>query len=67
MPNQSEMPEKSESGAKTKAFLTGAILAASALIGGFAIVVWNRKALARLRQPPEPAKTPSAEPDGSEE
>jgi hypothetical protein len=65
MQNQSETPEKSESGARAKAFLTGAIVAASALIGGFAIVVWNRKALSRLRQPPDPAKTPPAEADDS--
>ncbi len=67
MQNQPQAAEKPKSDAKVKAFFTGAIIAASALIGGFAIVVWNRKALSRLRQPPDPAKPPSAEPDDSEE
>jgi hypothetical protein len=59
MPNQSQTPEPPESGAKLKAFFTGAIIAASALAGGLAVVLWNRKALSRLRQPPDAAKEPA--------
>ena len=47
-----------------KAFLTGAILGASALVGGLAVVLWNRKALAGLRQHPERESKPSIEADG---
>jgi LPXTG-motif cell wall-anchored protein len=58
MQNQQQPPERPETGEKTKAFFTGAIVAASALIGGLAVVLWNRKALARLRQHPEPGAGP---------
>lgn len=63
MPNQSQTPESPESGAKVKAFMTGAIIAASALAGGLAVVLWNRKALARLRQHPEAGKKLSPGPE----
>jgi len=49
-----------------KAFVTGAIIAASALVGGLAVVFWNRKALSGLRQHPE-AEQPSAGADEIEE
>jgi hypothetical protein len=52
-------------GTKLKAFLTGAIVAASALAGGLAVVLWNRTALSRLRQS-KPAQ-PSYEADADEE
>jgi hypothetical protein len=65
MPNQSQTPEPPESGAKVKAFMTGAIIAASALVGGLAVVLWNRKALSGLRQHPEAGKNPS--PDASDD
>ena len=33
------------------ALKTGALIAGSAFLGGLAVVFWNRKSLARLRQP----------------
>jgi len=64
--SSSENPEPAPpKGAKLKAFLTGAIVAASALIGGLAVVLWNRKALSGLRQPKPPQ--PSSQPDADEE
>jgi hypothetical protein len=44
MPNQPHDPETPSSGTKVKAFLTGMIVAGSALVGGLAVVLWNRKA-----------------------
>jgi hypothetical protein len=67
MADQSQTAEKPGSGARRKAFLTGAILAASALVGGLAVVLWNRTALLRLRQHREPDKKPAAEADENEE
>ncbi len=66
MPNQSETPKPPESGAKVKAFMTGAIIAASALVGGFAVVLWNRKALSGLRQHSDPGKKPASEANDDE-
>ena len=67
MPNQPQTAEKPESGATLKAFLTGAIIAASALVGGLAVVLWNRKALSGLHQHSNPDQKPSTEPDVEEE
>jgi hypothetical protein len=64
--NQPQTAEKPKSGATLKAFVTGAIIAGSALVGGLAVVLWNRKALSGLRQPPEPGKKPSAGADENE-
>jgi len=33
---------------------TGLLIAGSALLGGLAVVLWNRSSLSRLRQPLEP-------------
>jgi hypothetical protein len=67
MHNKEESVEKSGHSPKLKAFLTGAILAASAVVGGFALVIWNRKALSGLRQHPEPEKEPPSQADSHEE
>jgi hypothetical protein len=68
MPNEPENPEPHpESGTKVKAFLTGMIVAASALVGGLAVVLWNRKTLSGLRQQADSRKGPSKEPDDEEE
>ncbi len=41
---------------------TGLLIAGSALFGGLAVALWDRKSLARLRQPsPLPPIPPSAE------
>jgi hypothetical protein len=42
---------------------TGLLVAGSALLGGFAVALWHRKSLAKLRQP-SPAPV---EPDADEE
>jgi hypothetical protein len=67
MPNQPETPDPPQSGAKLKAFLTGAIVASSALVGGLAVVLWNRKALSGLRQHSASAKNPPPSADEEEE
>jgi hypothetical protein len=67
MPNQSQDPDPSQPGAKLNAFLTGVIIAGSALVGGLAVVLWNRKTLSGLRQPAEPGKKPSSQTDNEEE
>ena len=50
MPTQPQDPDQPQSGTKLKAFITGMIVAASALVGGLAVVLWNRKALSGLHQ-----------------
>ncbi|HEX4004851.1 MAG TPA: hypothetical protein VHX60_01625 [Acidobacteriaceae bacterium] len=37
---------------------TGFLIAGSALLGGLAVAFWNRKSLAKLRQPVTPPATP---------
>jgi hypothetical protein len=63
MPNQPHDPETTASGTKLKAFLTGMIVAGSALVGGLAVVLWNRKTLSGLRQHAESGKKTSSPPD----
>jgi hypothetical protein len=67
MQNQSQDPDQPQSGTKFKAFLTGMAIAGSAVVGGLAVMLWNRQALSGLRQQHEPAKTPSTEPDDDSE
>jgi hypothetical protein len=64
---QPQNPAQPQAGKKLKAFLTGAIIAGSALVGGFTVVLWNRKALSRLRQHAEPGDRASTQPDEEEE
>lgn len=52
---------------KLKAFLTGMILAGSALVGGLAVVLWHRKTLSGLRQPAGAGKKLPASEDAHEE
>jgi hypothetical protein len=61
MQNQQETPSQPKSDTKFKAFVTGAIIAGSALVGGLAVVLWNRQTLSGLRQHHEPRKKPSAQ------
>lgn len=42
---------------------TGLLVAGSALLGGLAVVFWNRKSLASLRQPQDPQEPLPASPD----
>ena len=46
---------------------TGVLIAGSALFGGLAVALWNRRALARLRQLPESAEETAVRADGEEE
>ena len=41
--------------------MTGMIIAGSALVGGLAVVLWNRKTLSGLRQNPAPSPPPDDE------
>lgn len=67
MPGPSQPPNPPPSGAKLKAFVTGMILAGSALAGGLAVVLWHRKILSGLRQPVEAGKKPPASEDAQKE
>jgi hypothetical protein len=67
MPTQPQNPDPPQSGARLKAFLTGMIVAASALIGGLAVVVWNRKTLSGLHQADPRKKSSSSEADADED
>jgi hypothetical protein len=67
MPTQPPNSDQPQSGKRLRAFLTGAIVAGSALLGGLAVVLWNRKALSGLRHPAEPREKPSNPSDDEEE
>ncbi|MGC2640009.1 MAG: hypothetical protein WA294_22720 [Acidobacteriaceae bacterium] len=43
------------------------LIAGSALVGGLAVVFWNRKSLATLRQPEAETSKPSTEQDDDTE
>jgi len=43
------------------------LVAGSALLGGLAVVLWNRKTLASLRQPAAESNRPPAIPDEESE
>lgn len=45
---------------------TALLIAGSALFGGLAVVLWNRKALTGLRQTPAPQEKPSSLADDEE-
>jgi len=62
-PNAPQNPPKPQAGSGIRAFLTGAIIAGSALLGGMAVVLWNRKSLSRLRQPIQTLPKPSSSKD----
>jgi len=46
-----------------QALRTGLLIAGSALLGGLAVVLWNRSSLSTLRQPVEPGPLPPTFPD----
>jgi len=46
---------------------TGLLIAASALFGGLAVVLWNRSSLSRLRQPVDPGAHASAAKNAEDE
>ena len=48
-------------------FRTVWLVAGSALLGGLAVVLWNRKTLANLRQPAAESNRPPAIPDEESE
>jgi hypothetical protein len=52
---------------RLQAIRTGLLIAGSALLGGLAVVLWNRSSLSRLRQPVETASRPSLYPDEDED
>lgn len=49
------------------ALKTGAIIAGSAFLGGLAVVFWNRKSLARLRQSTDDSSQTSVHEDADTE
>jgi hypothetical protein len=46
---------------------TGLLVVSSALFGGLAVALWERKSLEKLRQPNEAPKKPSSSEDGNSE
>ncbi len=65
MPTPEIQPE-SPPGNRLRVLRTGLLIAGSALFGGLAVAFWNRKSLARLRQPVEVPERPPAEPDAED-
>jgi hypothetical protein len=52
---------------RLQALKTGLLIAGSALMGGLAVVLWNRSSLSRLREPMEVVQPPHASPDEDNE
>jgi hypothetical protein len=52
---------------RLQALKTGLLIAGSALLGGLAVVLWNRSSLSRLREPAEAVQPPDASPDEEDE
>ncbi len=61
---QQSTPQPPKSAAKLKALITGMIVAASALVGGLAVVLWNRKALSGLHS--QSGRKPATKADDDE-
>lgn len=58
-----ESTPESPSQPRLHALQTGLLIAGSALLGGLAVVLWNRSSLSRLRQAAETASRPPVSPD----
>ncbi|HUB18780.1 MAG TPA: hypothetical protein VL990_09110 [Acidobacteriaceae bacterium] len=56
-----QQPQRTSPNPGLRAFVTGMIIAGSALVGGLAVVLWNRKTLSGLRQNPAPSPPPDDE------
>lgn len=67
MSSNSESEPKPTAPDRLQALRTGLLIAGSALLGGLAVVLWNRSSLSRLRQPMEAVASPVASPDEEEE
>ena len=52
---------------RLQALRTGLLIAGSALLGGLAVVLWNRSSLSRLRQPTETDSQLPDPPDGEDD
>jgi hypothetical protein len=70
MTSQSAEPETQNEPAKRpgiRTLKTGLLVAGSVLLGGLTVALWNRKSLAKLRQPLPVPNHPSEEQDAEEE
>ncbi len=65
--DSAENPTQSSSRRGFRMLGTGLLIAGSALFGGLAVALWDRKSLAKLRQPSQLPKIPSASEDGNSE
>jgi hypothetical protein len=65
-PDQQDNIDDSTGRKGLRALRTGLLIAGSALFGGLAVALWNRKALANLRQPPETPNPASVKPDAED-
>ncbi len=63
MNSETESEAESPSQPRLQALQTGLLIAGSALLGGLAVVLWNRSSLSRLRQAAETASEPPASGD----
>lgn len=61
-----ESEPDTQSPTRLQAIRTGLLISGSVLLGGLAVVLWNRTSLSRLRQPTDEASQPSTEPDDEE-
>jgi hypothetical protein len=66
MPEDPQNDPKSQPRKGLDVLGTALLMAGSALFGGLAVVLWNRKALSGLRQTSEPPHKPSPLPDDEE-
>jgi hypothetical protein len=67
MSSASDSAPEPSSPSRLQPLRTGLLIAGSALLGGLAVVLWNRSSLSRLRQPAEAASQPPVSPDEEEE
>lgn len=67
MQSMSESEQNPSSSPRLGGFRTGLLIAGSALLGGLAVVLWNRSSLSRLRQPAEAGAQPPVSADGEDE
>jgi hypothetical protein len=54
-PSNEEVPDEDHSAPERRSFWrSGLLIATSAAFGGIAVAIWNRRTLAKMRQPPPP-------------
>lgn len=67
MPSIPESAPEESPRPRLQAFRTGLLIAGSALLGGLAVVLWNRSSLSKLRQSAETEALPLDPSDGEDD